>query len=461
MTAGDAAPATWTTLPDRRLLHVEPAQIIFEARAREKYEDLDELAESIREKGIIQPLAVQATSNPEQFRLLAGGRRYSAAVLARLRPLPVVVFPAELDDLDRKEIELFENIHRKDLTWVEQDKLNKEIHSLMVSRFGMAVGGGVQTGHSHAATARLLGKERSTVTKSLRRAEALEEHPELEQARNAAEADRILKSIERKQSAAKAAAAFESESGVLSDEGAAKRALVGSYMVGDFFEMVRQIPDRSIDLVEIDPPYSIDLPGIKKAEAHTTLGYLEAKDEEYVSFMAATIQETCRVLRADGWMLLWFGFQWYTEMAAIIGEILDMAVVPAFWVKSIQGQSLRPETRLGSTVEGFLYARKGNAVLQKQGRSNCFLYAPVESSRKIHPTERPVEMMQEVLSTFAAPNAHVLTPFAGSGNTLLAASNCKMHCIGFDLDQGGSYRNGFVQRVQEGRVGQFRSYQAS
>ena len=325
--------AAWTTLPDRQLLFLEPAQILFEDRAREKYDDLDELAESIREKGIIQPLAVQATDNPEQFRLLAGGRRFSAAVLARLRPLPAIAFPADLSDLDRKEIELFENIHRQNLAWQEEDKLTREIHQLMVKKFGVAVGGGGATsGHGHASTARLLGKERSTVTKALKRAEALEEYPELEQAKTASDADRILRSIERKNSSASAAAAYDKEAEVYSDEEAAKRNLAAGYLVGDFNELVKQIPDRSIDIVEVDPPYAIDLPSIKKAQQYTTLGYLEAQDEEYITFMTNVIKESYRVLRTDGWFLCWLGYQWYHEISTIIGDALDMAVVPAPWV---------------------------------------------------------------------------------------------------------------------------------
>jgi len=95
----------------------------------------------------------------------------------------------------------------------------------------------------------------------------------------------------------------------------------------------------------------------------------------------------------------------------------------------------------------FYYCWKGDPSLAKPGRSNVFGYKPVPHTKKIHPTERPLEMISDVLQTFAHPGANVLVPFAGSGNTLLAAMLCDMKGLGFDLTEG--YRDGYVIRVQE------------
>lgn len=455
---------TWTTLPERQLLHLEPDQIIFENRAREHYEDLGELAESLKEKGVIQTLAVQATEDPQKFRLLAGGRRYTAAVMARLRPLPALVFPADMSDLDRKEVELFENIHRQSLTWQEEARLVREINALMIQKYGTAVGGGggqEKTGHSQADTARLLGKERSTVTKSIQRAEGLDKHPELATARNASEADRILKNIERRRLAAKAAAAYEEEAQTQSDEEAAKRKLAKAYWVGDFFELVKEVPDDSAQIIELDPPYGIDLDAIKFKDTNisNTEGYTEVPEDEYLIFMRQTIKECIRVLRYEGWLLCWHAYQWQYQIRVMMEEAgLIVCPIPAYWVKPTTGQTNHPEYCLGSSVEPFFYARRGRSHIIKQGRSNVFEYVSTEAGRKSHPTERPVELMQEILSTFAHPNCNVFVPFLGSGNTILAASNAGMYCFGMDLDKDDIYRNAFVQKVQEGRIRQYSSY---
>ena len=63
--------------------------------------------------------------------------------------------------------------------------------------------------------------------------------------------------------------------------------------------------------------------------------------------------------------------------------------------------------------------------------------------------------MVDIIKTFKAPEGRVLTPFAGSGNTLLAASNLGSIGAGFDLSE--EYRNAFVGRVDSGEPGKYAS----
>ena len=78
--------------------------------------DLSELIASIGEKGIIEPLIVRQRG--DRFQIIAGERRYQAAVQAGLRDLPVVV--REVDDTEVIELALIENLQRKDLTPFEE-----------------------------------------------------------------------------------------------------------------------------------------------------------------------------------------------------------------------------------------------------------------------------------------------------------------------------------------------------
>src|SRR3954468_6711371 len=73
--------------------------------------DLSELIASISEKGIIEPLVVRQRG--QRFQIVAGERRYQAAVRVGLRELPVVI--REVDDTEIIEVALVENIQRKDL----------------------------------------------------------------------------------------------------------------------------------------------------------------------------------------------------------------------------------------------------------------------------------------------------------------------------------------------------------
>lgn len=77
---------------------------------------LNELAESIKEKGVLQPLLVRPVKN--RYQLVAGERRFRAAHIAKLKEVPVII--KDLSDKDSMEIALIENLQREDLNAVEE-----------------------------------------------------------------------------------------------------------------------------------------------------------------------------------------------------------------------------------------------------------------------------------------------------------------------------------------------------
>lgn len=111
--------------------------------------DLSELMASIAEKGILEPLVVRHRG--ERFQIIAGERRYQAAIQVGLRELPVVI--REVDESEMLELALIENLQRKDLTPFE------EAEALQ----GLAD----RCGYTHEDLARRLGKSRTSVTESL------------------------------------------------------------------------------------------------------------------------------------------------------------------------------------------------------------------------------------------------------------------------------------------------------
>ncbi len=113
-------------------------------------EKLEELAASIREKGIIQPLVVRKML--DHYEIIAGERRWRAAQKAGLREVPVVI--QDVSDDAALEIALIENIQREDLNVIEQAEA---FHSL-IEKFHL----------SQEEMARRVGKDRSTVANSLR-----------------------------------------------------------------------------------------------------------------------------------------------------------------------------------------------------------------------------------------------------------------------------------------------------
>ena len=116
-TAGQAAP------PDSREFQYIPVEWInvgaWQPRRQFDREQLEELASSIREKGIVQPVLLRPTPDqPGRFQLVAGERRWRAAQIASLHEIPAVV--RELTDAECYEIALIENIQRQDLSVIDE-----------------------------------------------------------------------------------------------------------------------------------------------------------------------------------------------------------------------------------------------------------------------------------------------------------------------------------------------------
>jgi ParB family chromosome partitioning protein len=114
--------------------------------------DLEELAASIREHGIIQPLIVTREGSSEQYVLVAGERRLRAAGMAGLESVPAIV--REASDQQRLELALIENLQREDLSPIEA----ADAYQLLAEEFGL----------SHDEIAVQVGKSRVAVTNTIR-----------------------------------------------------------------------------------------------------------------------------------------------------------------------------------------------------------------------------------------------------------------------------------------------------
>lgn len=114
--------------------------------------DLDELATSIREHGVIQPLIITQGEMPGTYTLIAGERRLMAARLIDLEEVPAII--REASDQDLVELALVENVQRADLGPLEA----AEAYRQLSEDFGL----------SHEEIAARVGKNRTTVTNTLR-----------------------------------------------------------------------------------------------------------------------------------------------------------------------------------------------------------------------------------------------------------------------------------------------------
>lgn len=112
--------------------------------------ELEELSESIREHGVLQPLLVRKKG--KRYEIIAGERRYQASKIAGLKELPVIV--KDVDDQVVMELALIENLQRSDLNPIEEARGYKQL----IKASGM----------TQEALSKAVSKSRSTITNSLR-----------------------------------------------------------------------------------------------------------------------------------------------------------------------------------------------------------------------------------------------------------------------------------------------------
>ena len=412
-------------------------------RAREVMGDLAGLELNMKESGLISPLAVKDNKDGT-YLLLAGERRLTILKKNNINPIPVRIYEEDLSELEIKVIEKSENFFRKDMEYYEFDKLTFEIHQLQQSLHGVRARGPGE-GWGQDDTANMIGVTPPVVHYALKRAEAREAFPELfSKCKTAKDASTVIKKMDEAVIKHHIAQKLQSET-----VETLVHQLGKSFIIGDFFEKVKEVPDEYYHLIEIDPPYAIDLRKKKKTDGESQYvleEYNEVDVQEYQVFIAKVFQNCYRVMAPHSWLICWFAPEPWFEI--IYQELHNAGFqtnrMCGIWRKP-SGQSMRPDIYLANSYEMFFYAWKGRPALNKPGKTNVFEFSPVNPQVKTHPTERPIELTTELYDTFTFAGSRILIPFLGSGNGLISAHQLGMNAMGYELGKG--YKDSFLVKV--------------
>lgn len=444
-------------------LKVLPLDSIVEGeRFRKEYgeAEMEDLKASILREGIITPIAVMPQNGTGKYLLLAGGRRLLACQELMINEIPCRIFP-DMDAIRQRAVELHENITRKDMSWQEETCLKKEIHDLKIAEHGEKKSTAIDApGWGKEDTSKLLGESRRNTSRDIELASMINVIPELSRCKTKFEAQKLVKKMTQRVKNEMVAEAVR-VTAKDDEKDTRRKKLVANYILFDAIEGMRKLQSESVNFIEIDPPYGIDLGSMRNTQTKgtSTMEYNEVDAAVYPEFLANVFKEAFRVLKQGGWLICWFGQDpWYEIVKQGLRDSgFNLATIPGAWIKNV-GQTMNPALRMINTYELFFYASKGKGELATQGHYNTFQFKNVHPSRRVHPTERPVELIQELLTVFAHPGDTVLCPFLGSGNTILAAANLNMTCFGYDLSK--PYKDGFTIRVFESQPGEYKSYVA-
>lgn len=415
-------------------------------RFRVEMGDVEILAESIKDKGLIQPICIDQNNN-----LLAGGRRYAACTSIDMKEIPCLVRDSE-DEVDAREIELMENIHRKEMTWQEQALLTARIHSLYEEKDPL---------WTSRRTAQLLDKSPMNISRALKLAAGIEVLPDLAKCNSADDATKLIRKAEEGAIVAEIArrqtAKIEESSSKPSSKDPLTATLIKArkdYIVSDAFEGMEKLArqHKKFKLIECDPPFAVPMPGTNKTFSLQDIQSKVETDEfcdippkEYPAFLKRLSADMYELGEDNSWMLFWLSMDWYTRSVEILEETgWKVNPTPAIWVKTAIRTNPYPHN-LSKGYHAFLVCKKGDPALIRERANNVFTRS--NDSNPFHPHPRPLSLMEGILETFVDSGSNILVPFLGSGVTIRAAYKYGCNCMGFDNTD--KYKDYFLAAVEE------------
>lgn len=443
------AVAEKTVFPQTRMISLR-AILIPADRQRQKISEgrLAELATSIGAHGLLHPITVcpldrvRFPDAPQhlEYQLVAGYRRYLAHAKLKKLEIPAVMRDDITDRLDQEEMELDENIHRENLPWQEEVAAKARISEIRKQKYGDGI----------RETAEHIGEARGTVWEDINLAKAMEVLPELREAKNKSQAQNKLRLLQRRFELTQKAEALKKEAKETNNsqngEPDPLKDITYKVKLGDCLEIVKEWADGCLHCVITDPPYGINLDEgeTKKGSPHPTI-YAD-NTYDIMDLTARIAKEAFRLLRDDTHAYFFFDIKSYAKVFSMLQDAgFRVDPIPLVWVKPGPGQVNHPESRWGSGYEACFFCRKGNRALLLQGRSNVLPYDPVPPNKKIHPVEKPVALLRQLIETSTVSGEVIADFFGGSGSLGEAALQTGRNFLLCEKDP--AYHAGIIDRL--------------
>jgi ParB family chromosome partitioning protein len=378
-------------------------------RMRKDFGNIDDLASSLSRLGQLQPIII--TDDGE---LVAGERRLRAAMSLGWDEVEVIRM-SDLDDVTKKEIELEENIMRKEFTWPEEVLALHDLYKLKTEKYGRRVSGTeVDIGYGIKDAAEELEKSLGSVSMDLQLANALYEYPDLAQEKSKAAAFRkyklLCETALRRELASRTRSQdsidedetnhedenFSEATGSEPDEGASsvrKSAFKGHGLIyyGDSRKILRYLPEASVDCIITDPPFALGLSQAGDGTsgrrlAHSAGAMYDDNPYRVLDMLDAVLEQCARILKPDGHMYIFFHHNRYQDILPMLDKHFEEAVetTPILWIKNTSGIG-DPHRSWVYAYEPMFFINRGRS-LQKPQAFNYLRYDTVPASQKQHPT---------------------------------------------------------------------------
>ncbi len=197
------------------------------------------------------------------------------------------------------------------------------------------------------------------------------------------------------------------------------KAILNTIIEGDCLEVMRGLPDESIDFVLTDPPYAIAY--------HPRDGRTITNDDR-TDWIAPAFQEIYRVLRPDTLCMTFYG---WPKADFFFAAFRAAGFRPVSHICFSKDYSSRTGYTEGSHDVAYLLA-KGRPPMPKNPPWD--VKPRRDSANDVHPTVKPADCLVDYIEAYSKPGDVVLDPFCGSGTTLLAAKLWDRNFIGIEID---------------------------
>lgn len=388
---------------------LDPSEIIVADnldRFRQDMGELEELAYSIQKYGQLQPIVTN-----RNLELLAGGRRLAACKLYNIKVLVRVI--DETNSLRMREIEVEENIQRKDFTPAERVLAVRELHELKCAVEE-------QAGKTWAQedTAKFLKTSRSNICTDLQTASFIDAFPELLKCKSRKE---LASSVKALSVLVDRATGFEQ---MQVNTANSERCFLHNMEAYDF---LRTFEENTVDIILCDPPYGISISDVTIGKGGKTGAEINDQHFKFVD-SEADMYSICHHIAHEGYKItkdtahlyMFIAPEYFSKIRSLLIEAgWEPHVRPLIWVKQAQGQANMPYRWPVTTYEMCVYARKSSTALI-QARSDVLTYNRVPPAQKIHPTQKPIDLLQDLITRSVKPGSVLIDPCMGSGSSLVA-----------------------------------------
>ena len=203
---------------------------------------------------------------------------------------------------------------------------------------------------------------------------------------------------------------------------------------GDSLEILESLEDGCIDVVLTDPPYGISYVSNRSIfeDSITKRGLLnDGKDEAF-----DLLDKTCEILQrktAENAHLYFFcSWSVFSSFESIISKYFNIKT-PIIWDKGNKGSG-DLDNDWGNQTEIIIYCVKGKKLVNYR-RGNLISVPRLHSLKMVHPTQKPNELLKQILEVSATNGDFIVDPFMGSGSTIKVANQMGFKSLGIELDK--------------------------